>query len=97
MLAPENLGIGGQGFREGADGPEIGVRGLRCLVLTTFQSGAEGGEELDVGVVAGCDCVQVKGGKEEDVDFTVGDKGVLGEEASALVDGRGTPELRTTW
>ena len=68
------------------------------MVLTIFQQGAEGGEELDVGVVVGCDCVQVNGGKEEDVDFTVGDKGVLVEEASgALVDGRGTLELRTTW
>ena len=86
---------------EGADGPEadeVGFEeGLCCLVLTSLQPGAEGGEELDVGVVAGCDCVQVKGGKEEDVDFTVGDKGVLGEEASALVDGRGTLGLRTTW
>ena len=75
----------------------MGERGLRRLVLTTFQPGVEGGEELDVAVVAGCACVEVKGGKEEDVDFTVGDKGVLVEEASALVDGRGTPELRTTW
>ena len=82
---------------EGADGPEVGERGLRCLVLTTFQAGSDNGEELDVVVVAGCDCVEVNGGKEGDVDFTVGDKGVLGEEASALVDGRGTPELRTTW
>ena len=82
---------------EGADGPEVGERGLRCLVLTTFQPGADGGEELDVVVVAGCDCVEVKDGKEEDVDFTVGDKGVLVEEASALVDGRGTLELRTAW
>ena len=82
---------------EGADEPEVGERGLRCLVLTTFQPGADGGEELDVAVVAGCDCVEVKGGKEEDVDFTVNDKGMLVEEASALVDGRGTLELRTTW
>ena len=82
---------------EGADEPEVGERGLRCLVLTTFQPGADGGEELGVAVVDGCDCVEVKGGKEEDVDFRVGDKGVLVEEASALVDGRGTLELRTTW
>ena len=49
---------------EGADGPkadEAGLEeGLHCLVLTTFLPGAKGGEELDVGVVAGCDCVQVK-------------------------------------
>ena len=82
---------------EGADEPEVGERGLRCLVLTTFQPGSDNGEELDAVVVAGCDCVEVKDGKEEDVDFTVGDKGVLVEEASALVDGRGTLELRTTW
>ena len=47
------------------------------MVLTTFQPGSDNGEELDVVVVAGCDCVEVKDGKEEDVDFTVGDKGVL--------------------
>ena len=75
----------------------MGERGLRCLVLTTFQAGSDNGEELDVVVVAGCECVEVKDGKEEDVDFTVGDKGVLVEEASALVDGRGALELRTTW
>ena len=69
---------------EGADGPkadEVGLEELHCLVLTTFPPGAEGGEELDVGVVAGCDCVQVKGGK-------VYDNGVLVEEAEReLFDG----------
>ena len=46
---------------------EVGLEeGLRCLVLTTFQPGAEGGEELGVCVVAGCDCVQVKGVKVDD-------------------------------
>ena len=80
---------------EGADGPEadeVGFEeGLCCLVLTTFQPGAEGGEELDVGVVAGFDCVQVKGVK-------VDDNGVLVEEAeSVLFDGGVTLELRTTW
>ena len=50
---------------EGSD--EVGLEeGLRCLVLTTFQPGAEGGEELGVCVVAGCDCVQVKGVKVDD-------------------------------
>ena len=75
---------------EGAD--EVGLEeGLRCLGLTTFRPGAEGGEELGVGVVAGCDCVQVKGGK-------VDDNGVLVEEAeSVLLDGGVTLELRTTW
>ena len=58
--------------------------GLCCLVLTSLQPGAEGGEELDVGVVAGCDCVQVKGVK-------VDDNGVLVEEGGV------TLELRTTW
>ena len=80
---------------EGADGPEadeVGFEeGLCCLVLTTFQPGAEGGEELDVGVVAGCDCVQVKGVK-------VDDNGVLvEEEESVLFDGGVTLELRTIW
>ena len=79
---------------ERADGPEVGER---CMVLTTFQPGSDGGEELDVVVVAGCDCVEVKGGKEEDVDFTVGDEGVIVEGAIALVDGRGTLDLRTSW
>ena len=73
---------------EGADGPEadeVGFEeGLCCLVLTSLQPGAEGGEELDVGVVAGCDCVQVKGVK-------VDDNGVPVEEGGV------TLELRTTW
>ena len=80
---------------DGLDTDRVGEQGLCFLVLTTFQPGVE---ELDIGIVAGCDCVQVKGGKEEDVDFTVGDKGVFVEETgSALVDGKGTLELRTTW
>ena len=77
---------------------------MRCLGLTTFQPGEGGGEELDAGVVAGCDCMQVEGvkGKEDgevvEVDIAAGDNGVLVEDAEgALVDGRATLELRTTW
>ena len=81
---------------EGVGGP--GERGLGCLVLTTFQPGEEGGEELDVCAVGGCDCVQVEGGREEDMDLTVDDNGVLVKEVeSVMFDGGGTQELRTTW
>ena len=74
------------------------------LGLTTFQPGEGGGEEFDTGVVAGCDCMQVEGGKgKEDggvveVDIAADDNGVLVEDAGGtLVDDRGTLELRTTW
>ena len=70
---------------EGAD--EVGLEeGLRCLVLTTFRPGAEGGEELGVCVVTGCGCGRVKG-------VRVDDNGVLVEEAeSVLLDGGVTLE-----
>ena len=53
---------------EGAGGSDAdvvvgGARiALRCLGLTTFQPGDEGGEVLDVGVVDAC----VTGGREEE-------------------------------
>ena len=36
----------------------MGEQGLLCLVLTSFQP------EVDVGVVAGCDSMQVEGGSD---------------------------------
>ena len=62
---------------EGAGGPDadevVGAArtALRCLGLTTFQPGDEGGEVLDVGVVDACR----EGDKEEEEGVLVKDAG----------------------
>ena len=61
-------GAGGPGAVEVVGGARIA---LRCLGLTTFQPGDEGGEVLDVGVVD----ASREGDKEEEEGVLVKDAG----------------------
>ena len=74
---------------EGAGGPDAGgVVGaartaLRCLGLTTFQPGDEGGEVLDVGVLDACR----EGDKEEEEGVHVKDAGGAVVDSESMDEG----------
>ena len=74
---------------EGAGGPDadevVGAAGtaLRCLGLTTFQPGDEGGEVLDVGVVD----ASREGDKEEEEGVLVKDAGGAVVDSESMDEG----------
>ena len=87
-------GAGGPGADEVVGGARIA---LRCLGLTTFQPGDEGGKVLDVGVVDAC----MDGGKEEEDGVLVKDAGGAVVDSESMDEGgdcgASSLELRTTW
>ena len=87
-------GAGGPGADEVVGGARIA---LRCLGLTTFQPGDEGGKVLDVGDVDAC----MDGGKEEKDGVLVKDAGGAVVDSESMDEGgdcgASSLELRTTW